>query len=366
MARYIMRKWRGLSPASRWLLSLLVAAGVGAALWAAADSGEDSDGDGLPDLFESFFGLNTSTNDAALDPDADELSNLAESTVWTDPFVPDTDADGWSDAEDEDPLSRAVMVLGQGWFTDGDDHVYTGPAWWLGTSKLGGEWLSNAWHVASTWTNGPACLVIDMDRGSLTNDLRMALEILDHAGASLYMDLLDTNDVTVATNLHGNVMGGTDEAVTLTLAVPLSVHTNAATVRLRRGEGEVTVHSCVLFRDLDGDGLDAEQELQLGTSDMDADSDDDGLGDYVETFVRGTDPSDSSSVNAVIRVDASVGNDANDGISAPLATIGAAIAVAVSGDTIEIESDNYLELTTTYDPGSKSLIFAMKGNVTIR
>jgi len=96
------------------------------------------------------------------------------------------------------------------------------------------------------------------------------------------------------------------------------------------------------------------------------DSDDDGVGDYDETFVRGTDPSDNSSVNVVIQVDASVGNDANDGISAPLATIGAGVGVAVSGDTIEIASDNYPELTTTYDPGSKSLTLVMKGNVTIR
>jgi hypothetical protein len=45
----------------------------------------DSDGDGLPDLWETAFGLNPDGNDANGDPDGDGLSNLQEYGRGTDP-----------------------------------------------------------------------------------------------------------------------------------------------------------------------------------------------------------------------------------------------------------------------------------------
>jgi hypothetical protein len=58
----------------------------------------DTDGDGLPDLWEMDNGLNPSiAADATLDSDGDGLSNLSEFTAKTDPTKADTSGDGIDD-----------------------------------------------------------------------------------------------------------------------------------------------------------------------------------------------------------------------------------------------------------------------------
>jgi len=60
----------------------------------------DSDGDGMPTLWEEIYGLDIERVDAAEDPDSDGLTNLEEYTYRTHPKNSDTDGDGYSDGEE--------------------------------------------------------------------------------------------------------------------------------------------------------------------------------------------------------------------------------------------------------------------------
>ena len=68
----------------------------------------DSDGDGLPDIWEAENGLDpldpSGNNGGAGDPDEDGLTNTEEFTLGTDPQNPDTDGDGIPDGSDQNPL----------------------------------------------------------------------------------------------------------------------------------------------------------------------------------------------------------------------------------------------------------------------
>jgi hypothetical protein len=256
----------------------------------------DNDSDGMPDDFEIFYGLDpNNAADALVDLDADGVTNLQESAIMTDPFAPDTDRDGWNDNVDSNAISRAYIQWGAPNFTVDDAYEYAHPAWLLGAYKVDGDWLTNTptcWHVSSNQTDNVGSLNVDLDRSILTtNNLRYKITFFDHLNASLYVDLIDTNEVVVASNLFGNLnYNGSNVESTVTLNIPLAAYSNAAVIHLRRGIGESTVYVALLCVDEDGDGLDREQEAQLGTSDYDTDSDDDGLSDYDEVFVYGTNP----------------------------------------------------------------------------
>ncbi len=58
---------------------------------------EDTDGDGMPDLWEIRMGTDPEINDAAADPDNDGLTNLEEYQYGTNPFSSDSDEDGIDD-----------------------------------------------------------------------------------------------------------------------------------------------------------------------------------------------------------------------------------------------------------------------------
>ncbi len=77
----------------------------------------DTDRDGLLDGFEVAAGLDAvGSDDASGDPDADQLTNLAEQAYGTDPHQSDSDADGLSDGEEvatarHQPLQVAGTLL---------------------------------------------------------------------------------------------------------------------------------------------------------------------------------------------------------------------------------------------------------------
>jgi hypothetical protein len=158
--------------------------------------GDDWDGDGMPNAWESAHGLDPSAaGDAAGDPDNDLLGNLEEYQQRTDPNLPDTDADGMPDGweagfgldptvddagadADDDTATNLQEYLGQtdprdpdsrpgagtllfDDFNDGDDTA--SPPWtrWTGQWSVDGaqyhqsESRDNAWSVAGDpgWTD---------------------------------------------------------------------------------------------------------------------------------------------------------------------------------------------------------------------
>ncbi len=325
-----------LKKASRWLFSIPVLSLAIWGLWAQAQEA-DSDGDGLPDSWETRYSLNpASPADAALDADGDGLNNLAEYTADTDPQRPDTDRDGWSDSLDQVPLSRAFGHLAEGRFVSGDLFSYPAPAWFEGAVRSGGDWTTNGWAAT---TND--ALLLDLDRATLTNNLALALV---HTGAALHADLLDANDTVLAEAVL------TLPAGSAPANVPLSAYPAAVTLRLR-ASGALALQSYSLYRDDDLDGLDAEQEAQLGTSDQTPDSDQDGFRDLYE-LQTGHDPLDAqnqpaTALTLMVPPDATVEFNAS---TDPTAT-GQAVAYQNDGLPVTVShSDLLLETGSELPP----------------
>lgn len=302
---------------------------VALAVWAA-----DTDTDGMSDEYEQFFGLNyTNATDALLDSDSDSLTNLTEALLWTDPFIPDTDQDGWPDNTDSNPLSRAVFMWGDTQFTSNSFYSYTGPAWWSYAFKMDGSWTSNGWEVLSGLSNNTGSLNIRVLRELLTNDAVLDVEMLDDTNSSLFVALCNTNQSVIVSNLFGNIVTGDQAVVTHRLSIPFSSYSNASIVRLWRGTGDITVYSSLMYIDNDGDGLDADQEIQAGTSDSDADSDDDGLNDFAELMLTVTDPLDADSDDNGYNDNTEVvaGSDPNDAQSLPVSAVSVFGTINYSG-----------------------------------
>ncbi len=94
-------------------------------------SARDSDGDGMHDRWETYFGLDTRTDDTEEDADSDFLTNLDEYELGTDPTDEDTDGDHISDVyevsvTETDPLVATTCMDPDG----GIKHKTFGITWY--------------------------------------------------------------------------------------------------------------------------------------------------------------------------------------------------------------------------------------------
>jgi hypothetical protein len=265
------------------VVALIVGGGIAFAV--------DTDNDGMSDAYEAFFKLNaTNALDATEDPDADTLANLAESALWTNPNDADTDADGFNDNVDHNPLSRAVILWGNPDFTEGDTYAYTGPDWWLGAGKSGGTWVDGSCWELSAGEQGK--LYIDIDRSLMKSDLVVSLFHQNVAACTVYLDLGESDGTVFAEDLYGDIADGDGSQDLGLYMLPLASYTNASRIIIdaTAADESYIVWATTLYVDMDGDGLDADQETQVGTSDENADCDGDSLTDYEEVIIALSNP----------------------------------------------------------------------------
>lgn len=102
---------------------------AGAALDIGYDEVLDTDGDGMPNWWESRHALSVSTNDAAGDPDHDTLKNSDEYLRGSDPGNPDSDDDGIFDNDETELGMVHERVLRDPIYVSKNGDNTTGASW---------------------------------------------------------------------------------------------------------------------------------------------------------------------------------------------------------------------------------------------
>ncbi|HVR76298.1 MAG TPA: hypothetical protein VMT52_18360, partial [Planctomycetota bacterium] len=242
----------------------------------------DSDRDGLPDAYERENNLDPANpDDAALDPDGDGLSNLAEHLLGTDPQNADTDGDGLTDGREvaetgTDPLRSD---------TDGDGVPDGSDA--LPLSRVVAHQREVTFGAVGEATRLKIHLELDGRRS------------LADAGVELGTAELEvhfTSPVEVVRTVRGEKLegGGPDtyffraEGEWLILDVRAAAEGSVeVTVKDRGGLGISGPPAIIQFLlaggDTDSDGLPNIFEIAHGTDPTSSDSDRDGIRDIHET-----------------------------------------------------------------------------------
>ncbi|MCI0497741.1 MAG: hypothetical protein L0Z54_05575 [Thermoplasmata archaeon] len=132
----------------------------------------DTDGDGMLDGWEAFFGLDPLRNDTQEDPDLDGLVNIdefrnppagdADGWLWTDPSESDTDGDGIPDGEEVVTGTDTFVTDPTDPDTDGDGMPEDWELYWSNLSfdptdpsDAGADWDDDGYDVDGNGTIDP-------------------------------------------------------------------------------------------------------------------------------------------------------------------------------------------------------------------
>ncbi|OGJ42701.1 hypothetical protein A2974_02960 [Candidatus Peregrinibacteria bacterium RIFCSPLOWO2_01_FULL_48_20] len=243
----------------------------------------DADADGLCNFQENAWGTSNSSSDT----DGDSLTDYAEIYVYrTEPTVSDSDGDSFDDGEEilfgSDPLDSAS-------YPNDGDHDGMDDDWETAygldptdasdaSTDLDSDGLSNLEEYEAGYDPGDA----DMDDDGL----------LDGEEDSYGTDATDDDTDGDFYSDGEEVSYGSDPLDSA--STPLTIDSD--------GDGLSDYEETTLYgtdpdsTDTDADGLsDYEEVITYGTDGNDTDSDDDGLTDYEEAVGYGTDPNDADS-----------------------------------------------------------------------
>lgn len=244
--------------------------------------GDDGDGDGIPDWWELINALDAADPaDAALDPDADGLDNLAEYLAVTDPNNGDSDGDGLGDGEEV-----------QSWFTDPN------------AADTDGDSLDDYDEVVMHATNP---LSADTDADGLTDWEEIRIYLSDPNVSDTDGDgMPDGWEVDKGLDVNDPLDAGLDkDADGLTNREEFQAGTDifnsdSDSDGLADGEEVKTYFTNPIYHDSDGDSLRDGWEVRYGFDPLaDAesldDADGDGYSNRVE-FFAGSDPISAASI----------------------------------------------------------------------
>lgn len=205
----------------------------------------DSDNDTMLDYYEWIYGLNLTLNDTFEDPDGDGLYNIYEFLNNISPQNPDYDGDGLGDYEE----IMVYFTVPNKMDTD-DDSIWDGP---------------------EVYTYGTSPLLPDTDNDSLLDitEINAGLNPLDNDTDDDLM--LDGYEYIFGLDYFNASDANLDyDGDTLTNLEEFHLWTNP------------------FDADTDGDKIEDNNELELGSDPTLYDTDEDGLNDYSEIFVIGT------------------------------------------------------------------------------
>ena len=208
----------------------------------------DADSDNIDDNYEALFGLDLTMDDGGLDPDLDGLTHYEEYLAGTDPWSPDTDADGILDSLDLDPVSAAIFHWGQLSLITSNAYHYVGPDWWPTHSAIqsGGTWTTNGWHApAGVYTNHPFISIL-LDPTLTPADLALDLALETTNSAELAIDLLDSSGNLIVSNIASWFATAAESRQHHTLDLHLSNYPNTSLIVIRHVQGDLLLHGSAL------------------------------------------------------------------------------------------------------------------------
>lgn len=245
---------------------------------ATLEVGADQDRDGMPDSFETRFGLAVlDPADASQDRDGDGLSNVQEYRLQTDPTRADTDGGGVADGEETrlgldplDPADDAGDPDLDGLSTPEEVRLGTNPV----VADTDGDGLKDGEEVRAVFGYATNPLLSDTDGDSIDDGREVLVHRTNPLRADTDGDGLSDGEELLG--LHGPI---TDPNRADTDGDGL---TDGAEIRQHRTNPTLS--------DTDGDGLDDGAEVNVhGTNPLSGDTDGDTLSDFTEVQL-GTNP----------------------------------------------------------------------------